>query len=221
VEQDLVYGALEETNEYLPLLVFTMLANISVPEAEPTPAAVIDNAWQRKWFYVGAGAIWTPRVYEGEFQSASLYNFGGGVFLEWRDLNILSISAGAEVVQDWIAISAANQKEVKGFVLELPVLVKLVFRPSRYFMLEPYGGVQLNLPLGGDGQVPPFFSITAGLQYCAKAGPGAFFIDGRAAVDMGKSMLEPADSRGFQRFAIKLGVGYKFGFLGQKQRGGE
>jgi hypothetical protein len=216
VEQDLNYSNLDETNEYLPLLIFTMLANIppldtAPPDLEPPEWAAPSDAWRNKWWYPGASLFWTPRMYNGTYESANLFNFGFGAAGELHFHNRFSVEAGVELMQDWIRVTPDTQ--LKNHVIELPLLLKLVFKPSHYFMLEPYAGIQMNFPLNS-GHKPPIVSWLGGMQYGVKAGPGPVFVDARVVMDIGESGIEWENITGqFQRYTVKVGIGYKIGFL--------
>ena len=226
VEQELVYAWAEETNSVLPLLVFTMLANIPPPpppEPPPAPPPVeiaISDAWRQKWWYFGGFASWGPRVYTGEYQSANLASFGFGLTTEVQFLNFLSVEAGLELAQDWVVVSREEEAEYRGHVLEIPALLKLVIKPGSHFMIEPYAGLQINVPLNETTSPPPL-SWTAGLQYAVKAGPGGFFVDARVAMDLGDSTLErPPDNTlyPYRRYAVKLAAGYKIGVFSRGKK---
>jgi len=105
-------------------------------------------------------------------------------------------------------------------LLEIPLLLKGVIKPSSWFMIEPYVGVQLNIPFDSNTYKPSGVSVLGGLQYGVKAGPGALFVDARFAWDIGDSRVEATPGRDpltFQRISIHLGLGYKFGILQKKK----
>jgi hypothetical protein len=220
VEQALMYSDTEETNEYLPLLVFTMLANIPPNEIETgfriVEVETSDDRWRNMWLYANVSVLWTPRLYEGDYQSARLVNFGFGGAAEFHFQNWFSVETGVELAQDWVKVTILSDSEIHGQVLEIPLLAKGVIKPGRHFMLEPYMGIQLNLPLTG-GLTPPLFSWVFGMQYGVKAGPGAVFLDGRFALDLGSSI--PEEGRSFKRYAVKLALGYKLGFFHRTPKG--
>lgn len=221
VEQDLVYTYLDEANEILPLLVFTMLANIPPQPAPPAPElAAFSEAWRQKWWYFDAFACWSPRVYTGAYQSANIVNFGFGFATEIHFLNFMSFETGVELAQDWVVISVDEDVDYRGHVLEIPALLKVVLKPGMHYMIEPYAGAQINLPLN-DVTAPPLLALAAGLQYGVKAGPGAFFVDARFSLDLGDSSLErePANKRyTYHRYAIKLAAGYKIGVFSRNKK---
>ena len=224
VEQYLVYSDPEEINELFPVLVFNMLANIPpLPPPESSFVEVPDD-WRQKWWYFAAYGFWSPRLYSGTFRSASMANFGLGLSTELHPLNFLSLEAGVELANDWVVISPEDYTDYHGQVLEIPALVKFVFKPDRHYMIEPYAGLQFNFSINGFTR-PPLFSLLAGVQFGVRAGPGALFVDARFGLDLGKSGLHPsADAFGhkYRRYVVKIGLGYKIGvFLRNKPKSGD
>jgi hypothetical protein len=222
IEQDLVYTLPEDANAVLPVLVFTMLASIPPqPQPEPVPIPVpvgLSEDWRQKWWYFSAFGCWTPRIYMGNLESTSMINFGFGLATEIQFLNFMSFEAGVEIAQDWVVIAPDDKTEYRSHVLEIPAFLKLIFKPASYFMIEPYGGIQVNIPLN-ELTSPPLLSWAAGLQYGVKAGPGAVFVDARFIMDIGDSvaMMEP-DPYQYQRRVLKLAVGYKIGVFPRKKK---
>jgi len=204
---DLVYENPEDIKDMLPSLLYTLLYTIPVSSGK-------DN-WRNKWLFVGAGAFWTPRIYTAESSSTHFASFGGGIFAEYHFLNFLSVAAGFEIASDMIKITAKAEKIYNNVLLEIPVLIKGVFKPGDYFMIEPYAGVHFNIPFDKT-TAPPVFSWLAGFQYGVKAGPGMVFIDPRFSMDIGESLMD-ADAGvkdlSFQRYIIHIGIGYKMGFI--------
>jgi hypothetical protein len=211
VEQDLTYQSLEEVNEYFPLLIFNMLANI------PLSKLTYDDLWRNKWLYFAFAVHWTPRVYTGSGtgagSSALMWNFGLGVTAEFHFLNFMSAEAGLEITRD--AVASINGDSNQGLVMEVPFMLKFVVKPSLHYMLEPYGGIQLNAPAVEDIK-PTLLSWFAGFQFGMKAGGGAFFIDLRFLQDVGKSEVgrtSTSNVRHYTRTMLKIGLGYKYGFV--------
>ena len=209
-EGELVYEAREDVKDLLPSLVYTLLYTIPEPEG-----MAVNNDWRNKWLYAGAAAFWTPRVYTADNVSSHIANFGGGIFAEYHVLNFLSVGVGFEIAQDLTKITAKDKENHSNILLEIPVFVKYVIKPGYYFMLEPYAGVQFNIPFKKT-TAPPVISLLAGFQYGIHLGPGVLFVDPRFSIDMGKSILKDAPGVGelsFQRYIIHLGIGYKLGFI--------
>jgi hypothetical protein len=127
----------------------------------------------------------------------------------------LSLGAGFEYASDLIRVSPNAGENYGNMLLEIPVFVKFVFKPGGYVIVEPYTGIQFNIPFDKT-ILPPLMSWLIGLHYGVKTGPGILFIDPRITFDIGKSGMDP-DSPfkdiSFQRNIIHLGIGYKFGFF--------
>jgi hypothetical protein len=211
VEQDLIYQVLEETNEYFPVLIFNMLANI------PLSKLTYDDNWRHKWLYIGGYVNWSPRIYTGTLSAAYMAGFGLGVSTEFHFLNFMSLETGLEINED----SVASQKGIaaRGLVVEVPALLKIVLKPSLHYMLEPYGGIQINGPTSRE-IMPPLVSWLAGFQFGVRAGGGVFFIDARFIRDIGESTMfpdAPSEQLDYQRMVIKFNLGYKFGFVNRSR----
>lgn len=202
VEQDMLYETAEETGDYLPLLIFNMLANIPMSKLQ------LVDTWRNKWLYFDIMGYWTPRVYSAAGTSVILANFGGSIAAELHFLNYMSAETGLEITAD----SVVRDKETyRSLMLEMPFLVKLVFKPASTYMLEPYGGMQYNFPLT-PGVEPSVFSSVWGVQCGVQAGPGCFFVDYRFIIDIDKLKL-PGKPEDIERQFFKMGIGYKYGMF--------
>jgi len=208
---DLVYETPGDLKDLLPSLVYTLLHTI--PESSGK-----DN-WRNKWLFAGAGAFWTPRVYTTESASMHVGSFGGGIFAEYHFLDFLSVGTGFEFASDLIRVTPNDNENYSNVLLEIPLLVKFVFKPGDYFLLEPYTGIHFNIPFS-KATLPPVISWLIGFQYGIKAGPGVLFIDPRFSVDIGESGMDPDSAFkdiSFQRYIIHFGIGYKLGFFTRRE----
>jgi len=205
-EGELVYEAPEDINNLFPVLVHTLL--YTIPENKGR-----DN-WRNKILYAGGSFFWTPRVYTAETSSTNFANFGGGIFAEYHFLDFLSVGTGFELTTDLIKVNTRSRDSYLNVLLEIPVLVKYVFKPGDYFILEPYTGFHFNIPFIKTTTPSPA-SWLIGLHYGVKAGPGVVFIDPRFSIDLGKSEIHSSGASGlsFQRYIIHFGIGYKLGFF--------
>ena len=206
VDGFLIYETADEVKDLFPTLAYTLLYTI--------PEDAGKNNWRNKTLYIGASAVWSPRVYTSESSSAQLVNFGGGVFAEYHFLNFLSVEAGFEIATDMVKVRYSGAVYTN-ILLEIPVLVKYVIKPGDFFVLEPYLGAHLNIPFG-KATVPPIISALAGFQYGVKAGPGVVFVDPRFSMDIGESAISQESTFkdiSFHRYIFRLGIGYKIGFF--------
>jgi hypothetical protein len=207
-EGDVVYENTEELDSAFSTLVYTLLLTI--------PEGVGKNNWRNKWVYASASVFWTPRAYASDSSAAMhVVNFGAGVYGEMQFMDFLAAGIGFEFTTDMLRVSANDEEIPSNFLLEIPVVIKHVIKPGEYFLLEPYLGIQLNIPFAPDTK-PPIISGLLGFEYGVKLGPGVLYIDPRFSLDLGKSVMDPESvHRGleFQRYIIHIGAGYKLGFF--------
>jgi hypothetical protein len=211
VEGDMLYKIADDSYHLFPILVSTLL--YTIPEGTG-----INDDWRNQMLYLGGSAFWNPTLYvrDGNI-SPNLVNFGLGVSAEYHFLNYMSLEAGVEGTLDWVKLEYSNRIDnYRNLMIQVPLLLKLVFKPSTYFMIEPYVGGQFNFGLFKNTE-PYLFSGLVGFQYGVKAGSGVFFVDLRAALDLGRSGLintKATFARGFGH----LSLGYKYGVLGRKAK---
>jgi len=206
-EGDVVYEDTENISNSFSTLVYTLLLTI--------PESAGKNNWRNKWVFASASVFWTPRAYAADSASMHIVNFGGGIYGEMQFMDFLAAGLGFEFTTDMLKVSANDEEIPVNFLLEIPVVIKHVIKPGEYFMLEPYAGIQLNIPFTTDTK-PPIISGLLGFEYGVKLGPGVFYVDPRFSIDLGKSVMDPeSTNRGieFQRYIIHIGAGYKLGFF--------
>jgi hypothetical protein len=209
-EQDLIYRSLED---FVPVLPVVMSNIFSYPLVKPGEG---EDAWRDKWLYAKAAAAWNPRVYYGQRESTYYLNFGGSIGAEFQFLDFMSTELNIEIAPDWILNTPTYQDKYLDLIMEIPLIIKYIFKPSRYFMIEPYAGIQFNISLFTNA-IPPACSWLLGLQYGVKAGKGVIFVEPRIAGDIGSSSLNipriGIEIDAYRRFSIYLGIGYKYGFF--------
>jgi len=226
VEGGLLYETPEDVRHQLPLLVSSLLYTIppdTVPE-EPEEVEIDNNDdWRNNWVYLGLAAVWKPRIYVSS-ESKILY-LGypwPALSAEFHIANFFSFEIGAELSGDDFVYKkkgATTGNEYKNMIIEIPVSLKFVIKSGSSFMIEPYAGGFLSIPLyKTKGYTKPaLVSGFAGLQYGIKAGSGVLFFDVRAAMDLvGKSSvnMQPSDTvPSYQRYVLRLGLGYKYGLI--------
>ena len=207
-EQTLVYASREELNNLLSVMVSEIFSELQREYND-------NRAWRNKQWYFGLTGFWSPRIYIGTSQSANITNFSGSVQAEFHPLDLLSLETGIGITPDWVAITSRNKDNYRDLIMEIPLTAKLVLKPGNYFMIEPYAGLNLNIPLLGVTK-PPVLSWRIGLQYGIKAGPGIFFVEPLFSIDTAKSTLTtPFGQIQYQRYTIYIGAGYKYG-IGEK-----
>jgi len=207
-EQDLIYSSPEEAESLLKVMLGNVFSVITAIHEDK-------NAWRDKWLYLGASAFWSPRIYQGSNQTAKMQNFGGSISAELQFMDFLSVETGVVLIPEWIGILYAKGVNNLDWILEIPLLLKYIFKPGTYHLIEPYGGIHANIPLSGVGS-PPLISLCAGVQYGIKAGPGVFFLDARFSTDVGNYRFNKTADNTVSysnRYQIDIGLGYKFGLF--------
>ena len=206
IEQQLLYSSLDDLDYFFPLIMFNMMSMFG----EVHVGEIIDDSWRNKEFYLGLSAFWSPRIYIGDDTSFHYRNFGGGIFAKWHFLDFLSFMTGAEVVNDWIRL---DFEDFQDLLLEIPLALKFIFKPSSHFMIGTYGGIKINIPLLNNITDPSLFSWIVGVQYGVRAGPGVFLVDPRFSMDLTRSTLHSSPTTTYQRYVMQISLGYKFGFF--------
>ncbi|MDR2478725.1 MAG: hypothetical protein LBD48_05365 [Treponema sp.] len=223
-EQDMLYKDIAEVNDYISLLIFNVLAYVPIlpvvtqapkkPVERVSPAPLWTNdSWRNKWLYAGVLANWAPRFYSNKNSASAAANFGFSFLGEVHFYEHLALETGFEYGEDQAI--APGDIVVKTFSLGFPLLLKGVFKPGLYYMVEPYGGILINAPLSGVIKLP-FAALAAGVQMGTRAGLGALILDFRFAMDLGRTELDAeydVPALDFQRTMLKLGIGYKMGFF--------
>jgi hypothetical protein len=223
---------LDDMYEWNLHLIYQAMANI--PLTKLTAAADI-NHWRNKWLYIcGYGGLdLTFGFYDykgtiGDFQGRPYTFYPGPIFalgIEFQFLNFMS----AEI--DILGAPYEVTTQHSTLIFGLPLLLKFPLKPSRHFMLEPYGGIQFNTSSTGS-ILPPLVSWIGGFQYGIKAGErGAVLIDIRIVGDfgVGATKFSPSISpdngqssyTGEDRFQLQLLVGFKAGFYNRGKEGAE
>jgi hypothetical protein len=217
------FGELDEMYEWNLHLIYQAMANVPLTKLTIVPDT---NHWRNKWLYVVgyAGLDLQFGFYEMEeeipyqnrpytFYPAPIF----GVGMEFQFLNFMS--AELDVIGGPYDITADHST----LAFNLPVLVKFPLKPSKHFMLEPYGGIQFNTTSQAN-IVPPLISWVGGFQYGIKGGErGAILIDIRIIGDIGETKLEPAYITGskkygsVERFQLSFAIGFKVGFYNRNK----
>jgi hypothetical protein len=187
-----------------------------------------DDSWKNKWIYLGAKFGVSPRFYTaaGDKANATSITIELGVESSIQVADFLSVqvetnfSLDTADYQNLEEIPAAqppvlSDKTYRNPIINFPLLLKGVLKPGRSFLVEPYGGAYLNLPLTAEIQ-PPIGGWTAGLDFGVKTGGGIIFFDFRYSTDFGKTKVNDRRIE-FNRNIVSVTAGYKVGFLNRKQ----
>jgi len=200
-EQYLIYSSIDTSvNSLVSVMIYNLFSCV--------PDQMEANDWRNNWFFLEASVLWSPRLYISQMQSFNWLNIGLGLAAEYQFLNFMSLGVGANFTQDWLIVSSPGTLEYRDLILEVPLSLKLVFKPGDHLMLELYGAFSVNLSMMQTTTVSPF-SWSAGFQFGVKAGPGILIIDPRFTMDLYPSALD--DILLYNRYIMQIGFGYKFG----------
>jgi hypothetical protein len=215
-EQDLVYSTLDDVDEFFPFLIMRLLTSFFT-WAIPTEGKEDHDDWRTKKWYFDVYALWAPRLYTGDTQSFHGANFGFGTSAELHFQNNLAVDMGLAITPDWVTVewgvvTPKNQDSYHDVILEIPISLLYTIRPAGApLLLEPYAGLQFNIPLYGIARAFPV-GWRVGFQGGTKAGPGIVYGDIRFAMDFGESeVTEGTKTIPYNRFLFYLAVGYKYG----------
>jgi hypothetical protein len=165
-----------------------------------------DDSWKRKWVYLGGKFGILPQFSMQKVGGSSQQHisFGGGAEVGFRILEFLAI-------QGELNYSLEKYDAASTSLLSFPILVKGVFFPGKYNMLEPYVGMYMTAPLEQPQDYPvPFLGWAAGIDFGIKAGPGVLFLDLRYAADISSQSSDRV------RSIFALYVGYKYGVFNRR-----
>jgi len=209
----ILYITIEDIYPIFPLLMNNLLPHIGAISAYTV------NLWYDSWLHLGASVFWTPRVYYGSregLQSVPFDNFGGGVSLELQLWKHVSFEAGVELAPDRIGYT--NATTYQNIMLEIPLAIKYIAKPTQYFKLAPYAGAHLNVPLYKTTK-PPLVAWMVGITGGVRVGKGMLFMEPRFSMDIGRSKLNSDTGPDaytlaeYQRYIVHVGIGYKHSFF--------
>jgi hypothetical protein len=148
-----------------------------------------------------------------------VFTFDTGIEPEIHFGNFLALQGGVDFARDSAEYRTAGGKDDKysTYTLSFPLMMKGIFNPGKH-TLGFYGGAYISIPV--PTSVPeitemPLYGILGGLDFAAKAGPGALLFDLRFSWDMGNTDIPDTDYA-YHRMFITLSAGYKFGFIKRK-----
>ena len=191
------------------------------PPVQPPAAPEYEDDWRDRWLFFNLSAAWAPRVYraygtEMDEMSVNPLNLGFGFYPELRVLDSVALETGFGLARDAIRVVVSPQNletEVfPDFMLEIPLLLKIVLKPGDTFLLEPYSGIGLNFSLMETTR-PSRLSWIVGYQHGVSAGPGGLFFDFRFSMDLATATLAKRPDITYQRYGLQIGVGYKYGII--------
>ena len=114
-----------------------------------------------------------------------------------------------------------NDPMSNAFIPAIQIEQKFPIKPSKHFMLEPYGAVSFPMDTSSNAVNFPKMGLGGGFQFGVKGGNmGAFFVDINYIYYLGNVTVKNTDTHysepkniDYNRFVLGLGIGYKFGIF--------
>ena len=201
----------------------------------------VDKRWQYKRLYVRASLDYPVAFYQlqptGLYQGEGLWDGATNSPLVEDIDNITMPQPGLTIGVEWPFLSflsaevqmMATLGDPTGYTFVNAIAgaqLKGIFR-TETFMLQPYGAFQMHMPFTISpefAQFPPFFA-GGGMQVNVKGfTDGAFFLDVNFMLNLGDVLMHNRylatpwpETIHYQHFVFTIGIGYKFGFLGERK----
>jgi hypothetical protein len=228
------FETLEEMYEWNLHLIYQAMANVPLTKL----TGVVDtNHWRNKWIYLRASFDYPITFYAVDQSNTSISVLnptkkedyarldhqirpfpGVTLGIEFQFLNWLSVEGDFQV--------SFGEPLATTFIPAIQVALKFPLKPSRHFMIEPYGVMSFPSTTTPNTFEFPTYGLGGGIQVAVKGGEmGAFFMDINYIHFIGDvvtgnnfdpSRPEPARLR-WTRFSLGLGVGYKVGFFNRNR----
>jgi hypothetical protein len=228
------FETLEEMYEWNLHLIYQAMANVPLTKLTGVPDT---NHWRNKWIYVRASfdypitfyanpdpvAVYSTPPANGTRPDYSKLDHkvmpypGMSLGVEFQFLNFMSVEGDFRLnFGDPLSTTL-----IPSIDLEL----KFPLKPSKHFMIEPYGMVTFPTTTATETVDFPRLGLGGGIQLGVKGGSrGAFFVDVNYVHYLGNVVTLNTDAAkpnpatiSWNRFAIGLGVGYKIGFLNRNR----
>jgi hypothetical protein len=227
------YVDLEEMYEWNLHLIYQAMANVPLTKITSVPDT---NHWRNKWLYVRASFDYPITFYANPDPPAILGPMPASGRQEYDKLDhkVLpypGFTAGIEFqFLNWMSVEGNFQLSFGDpFSLSLiPALgleLKFPLKPSKHFMLEPYGIAVFPTTIATETLEFPTLGVGGGFQFGVKGGPmGAIFVDVNYVHYLGDVVTKNTDidrpnpsTISWQRFSVGLGIGYKIGFFNRNK----
>jgi hypothetical protein len=211
-------------------LIYQAMAN--VPFTKFT--GVVDtNHWRNKWIYIRASLDY-PITFYANPDPAYIYVAGQSTdytVLDHKVLPFLGTTIGLEFqFLNWMSVEGDFRINFgdplsNALIPSADVALKFPIKPSRHFMLEPYGVVSFPTATATETTKFPRLGAGGGIQFGVKGGDmGAFFVDVNYIYYLGGVTTKNKDPRktipsdiNWNRFSVGLAVGYKVGFVNRNR----
>jgi hypothetical protein len=232
------FETLEEMYEWNLHLIYQAMANVPFTKLTAVPDS---NHWRDKWLYIRASFDYPITFYaypdpvaveafpptnprEGEKIAHQILDHkvlpypGFTLGLEFQFLNWMSVEGDFKL--------SFGDPLSHTLIPAIDVQLKFPLKPSRHFMIEPYGIASFPTTTASETLQFPRLGLGGGAQLGVKGGSmGALFVDVNYVHYLEHVVTEnpykkdyPAtETITWQRFSIGLGIGYKIGFFNRNK----
>jgi hypothetical protein len=207
-------------------LVYQAMANVPMTKEVDEPVKTIvereirteapaarDDRWRNKWLYVNfsAGADMVYLVRTGSvLTDQGLVAPIGFVGAEIQFLDMMALELDALKVR---LLHDTNRYVI---TLNSSALLKWVFKPDDFAMIEPYAGAEYSFAVTGEKL--PWLSVLAGVQAGVRGGErGSAIIDFGVSYSLLGSWHLASGEREYGVMRFVFSAGYKFGFWDRKK----
>jgi hypothetical protein len=228
------FDTLEEMYEWNLHLIYQAMAN--VPLTKLTGEVDIDH-WRNKWLYIRASfdypitfyAYPDPVAIRGETPSNG--NPPDYSVLDHKVLPFPGVTLGVEFqFLNWMSVEGDFQINFgdpfsNSLIPAIGFEVKFPLKPSKHFMIEPYGIVTFPTTTATGTMEFPRLGAGGGVQFGVKGGSmGALFVDVNYVHYLGNVVTKNTDTNkpypdtiSWSRFSVGLGIGYKIGVFNRNK----
>jgi hypothetical protein len=228
------FETLEEMYEWNLHLIYQAMANVPLTKLTGVPDT---NHWRNKWIYIRASFDY-PITFYANPNPTAIYGAspaeGGSPPYDVLDHKVLpfpGVTIGAEFqFLNWMSAEGDFQINFGDplsttLIPSINVALKFPLKPSRHFMIEPYGMATFPASTASGTLSFPKLGIGGGVQFGVKGGSrGAFFVDVNYVHYLGDVVTKNSDDDkknpdtiSWSRFSVGLGIGYKIGFFNRNK----
>jgi hypothetical protein len=228
------FETLEEMYEWNLHLIYQAMANVPLTKLT---GAVDTNHWRNKWLYLRASFDYPITFYAVNAANTSIYVTNPSRTEDYARLDhqvrpFPGLTLGIEFqFLNWMSVEGDfkinfGEPLATTFIPSIDLALKFPIKPTRHFMIEPYGIVSFPATTAANTFQFPSIGLGGGAQLGVKGGEmGAFFVDINYIHYIGDvvtsnnfdpSRPEPARLR-WTRFSLGIGVGFKVGFFNRNK----
>jgi hypothetical protein len=228
------FETLEEMYEWNLHLIYQAMANVPLTKL----TGVMDtNHWRNKWLYLRASFNYPITFYAVHPENTSISTLRPGQSSDYARLDhqvrpFPGFALGLEFqFLNWVSAEGDftltfGEPFSNTLIPAIELALKFPLKPSRHFMIEPYGLVSLPATTAAKTYEFPRYGLGGGVQFGVKGGEmGAFFMEVNYVYFIGDVVTannidpnRPLPERlKWTRFSVGLGIGYKIGFFNRNK----